>query len=461
MIPVVLSGGSGTRLWPLSRAKLPKQFATFLDESLMSKTLRRLTGLGSPWALTVRELEVLTGRVFGELGLPREQMLFEPLARNTAPAVALLCRVMELQGKSDAIAGVFPADHLVTKEANFLGAVKCAVAAAERGYVATLGIQPDHPATGFGYIETKSSAPVTKDSYQAHDVAGFREKPDRATAEGFLAAGRFFWNAGIFVFRVETMIGHFQRLMPELWTVMSELKPDLSNLRDVYARAPSVSIDYGIMEKLKEQVCVPCDIGWSDLGSWDDVAKLGHRLDNGAQAIEGAGATGNFAYSDEKKVFGFVGTEDLIVVDTVDATLIARKGKTQDVRSVVDQLMKAGNTSATEHRFELRPWGRFTILRDEAHFKSKIIVVDPKAQISYQSHAKRAEHWIFVKGSGEVILNDETIYVKDGSSVFIPLGAKHRVRNTGAEPLEFIEVQTGTYFGEDDIERYQDDYNRI
>lgn len=462
MIPVVLSGGAGTRLWPLSRAKLPKQFVELLDESLMEKTLRRLKPFGSPWALTVRELEILTGRVFRYLELPADQMLFEPAPRNTAPAVALLCRVLELRGQANEIAAVFPADHLVTDETNFREAVQTACLAAESGLVATLGVKPTYAATGFGYIETIKPTSIMHGAHKAHEVEGFREKPDAATAEKFVKAGTFFWNAGIFVFRVATMIGHFKVLMPELWNAMRELKPDLSNLCTVYERAPKISIDFGVMERLKEQVCVPCDVGWSDLGSWDDVAaaEKSGLYANGAHVVDGSGAGGNFAFSSEQKVFGFVGVSDVIVVDTADATLIAKKGQTQDVRSVVDQLSKQGHLAATDHRFELRPWGRFAILKDDAHFKFKIIVVDPKAQISYQAHAKRSEHWIFVKGAGEVVLNDKTIAVKAGGSVFIPLGAKHRVRNTGAVPLEFIEVQTGTYFGEDDIQRYQDDYNR-
>lgn len=463
MIPVVLSGGAGTRLWPMSRLKLPKQFVELLDESLMAKTLRRLRPLGSPWALTVKDLDVLTERTFRDLGLPLDQVLYEPAARNTAPAIALLCRILELRGLEKEVAGVFPADHLVSKEENFADAVRAAAVAAENGLVATLGLKPTYAATGFGYIETTLPTSISSGAYKAFEVAGFREKPDLATAEGFVSSGNFFWNAGIFVFRVSTMITHFRALMPELWSVMSELKPDLSNLKEVYEKAPKISIDFGIMEKLKEQVCVPCDIGWSDLGSWDDIAAAQNAslYANSALVVNGAGSQRNFAFSSEQKVFGFVGIEDAIVVDTVDATLIARKGLTQDVRSVVDQLAKTAPNAATDHRFELRPWGKFTILKDEEHFKSKIIVVDPKAQISYQSHSKRAEHWIFVKGAGEVVLNEKTLPVRAGDSVFIPLGAKHRVRNPGVEPLEFIEVQTGTYFGEDDIQRYQDDYNRL
>ncbi len=461
---MVLSGGMGTRLWPLSRSQFPKQFCELLDESLLEKTLRRVQKFGSPWAITVNELADLTNKVFRSQNIPQDQLLFEPMARNTAPAIALLCRVLELRGMQDSIAAVFPADHLVTKEDAFAEALALAEQAASSGFVATLGIRPDHPSTGFGYIETLKQAKFSNGGLQAFEVAGFREKPDRDTAERFLATGHFFWNAGIFVFKTSVMIGHFQKLMPELWTVMKELKSDLSNLAEVYKRAPSTSIDYGIMEKLKEQVCVPCDIGWSDLGSWDDVARFDKpaheiKLSNRAHVVE-TGSENCFVFSSGDKVYGLVDVEDLIIVDTEDALLVAKKGRTQNVREIVQKLMKQSHSVAHEHKFEVRPWGRFTILREEPHFKSKIITVDAQQALSYQSHTKRNEHWIIVSGEGEVTLNEAVRTVKTGDTVHIPAGTKHRLRNTSSAPLEFLEVQTGSYFGEDDITRFQDDYNR-
>jgi mannose-1-phosphate guanylyltransferase/mannose-6-phosphate isomerase len=464
MIPVVLSGGSGTWLWPLSRAQFPKQFCELLDESLLEKTLRRVRVFGSPWTITVRELNDLTMRVFRSQTLPAEQIIFEPTARNTAPAIALLCRVMELRGSGEEIVGVFPADHLVTDEEAFNEAVTLAQQAARAGFVATLGIKPDHPSTGFGYIETRPKIQFTEKILAAYDVAGFREKPDRATAEQFLEKGNFFWNAGIFVFKVSTMIANFQALMPELWKVMLELKKDLSNLDDVYKRAPSQSIDYGIMEKLKQQVCIPCDIGWSDLGSWDDVARF-HASDQEVKIANHAhvvstGSRDCFVYSDREKVYGLVDVEDLILVDTEDALLLSRKGRTQNVRDIVQNLTKQAHAVAREHRFELRPWGRYTVLRDEAHYKSKVLVIDAGQAISYQSHTKRNEHWVVVRGEGEVTLDATVRTIRTGDTVHIPAGMKHRLRNSSTAPLEILEVQTGTYFGEDDITRYQDDYNR-
>ncbi len=464
MIPVVLSGGMGTRLWPLSRAQFPKQFCELLDESLLEKTLKRVKPLGAPWTLTVRDLESLTLRAHRSQDISAQQILFEPFGRNTAPAIALLCRVFSLRGWRQETVAIFPADHLVLNEPTFLSAISLAKKAAENGFVATLGIRPSHPETGFGYIETQSEMLFQEGQMSAFAVAGFREKPSRETAEKFLRQGNFFWNAGMFVFQIQTMVDNFKKQMPELWKVMEDLREDLSNLAEIYNKAPAQSIDYGIMEHLKKQVCIPCDIGWTDLGSWDDVARFDEpggsmKLANQAQVV--ASSSKNcFVYSPEKKVYGLVDVDDVILVDTPDALLLVRKGRSQNVRAIVEKLNDVRHSVTREHRFEIRPWGRYTILRDEPHFKSKVILVDPQSQISYQSHTKRAEHWIIVRGAGEVTLNEKTVPVSVGDAISVPTSTKHRIRNTGTVPLEFVEVQTGTYFGEDDITRYQDDYNR-
>lgn len=463
MIPVVLSGGSGTRLWPLSRSQYPKQFCELMTESLLAQTLKRLGFFGEPWVLTLAEMGHLTRRVFSEQSLPTERVLLEPIARNTAPAIALLCRRFELRGDGEEVVGVFPADQLIERDREFREAVSAAVEAAKHNLIVTLGIRPTYPATGFGYIELEHG-----DTGRAQTVSGFREKPDLSTAEEYVRSGRFFWNAGIFVFKVSTMIEMFKRHAPEIWGPLSSLNADLSNLDQVYAELPSVSIDYAIMEHVTEQACVPCEIGWSDLGSWDDVAA---QAESGATTAHGIGFRNEaevvfaesercLGFSNEPKVMAFVGLEDVMAIDTPDALLVMKRGASQHVRKAVDALAKKNHKSLREHLFEVRPWGRYEVLRDEDHFKLKKIIVDPKAQISYQSHAKRSEHWIVVSGVGEVVLNDQIIMVERGSSVFIPVGSKHRIRNTGEKPLEFVEVQTGSYFGEDDIMRYQDDYNR-
>lgn len=458
MIPVVLSGGSGTRLWPVSRRAFPKQFNELLGESLLQRTLQRLTPLGSPWVVAVESTEVLTRTVLSELGLPTDQALFEPVGRNTAPAAAWLCRELQRRGLGNETAGIFPADHLIADEPAFRRAVELAGTCAQRGQVVTLGLRPTFPSTGYGYVEVTDEELARSEDGElvAYRTRGFREKPDLETARELVAAGRFYWNSGMFVFRVDTLAEHFAQLMPETWKAVGEIRADLSNLAEVYEALESESLDYGIMEHLDEQVSIPCDVGWSDLGSWDEVARL---REERPELFEEE-ASGNFAYGFRDKVYGFVGLDDVILVDTADATLVAKKGATQSVKGLVDQLRDAGHRVATEHVFERRPWGEFEVLRDTDLFKSKILRVFPRQRLSYQSHRHRSEHWVIIQGHPEVVLDDETLTPQPGEAVFIPQGAKHRIVNPTDELVEIVEVQIGSYFGEDDIIRYEDDYER-
>ena len=454
MIPVIISGGSGVRLWPVSRPSLPKQFAEFLDESLFTKAISRVQPLGNPWTVTVCDLQVLTERTYRELGLNSAHILFEPKGRNTAAAIAYLCRALELAGESEQVVGVFPADQLVGDAEAFRRAVRLGSEYAANGEIVTLGVKPTFAATGYGYIETQG--PVGQGALKA---VRFREKPDQASAEMFLKQGGFYWNAGMFIFKVATMVARLKEFAPDIWTTISEIKQarDAANLEDVYSRVRSISIDYAVMEKLPSHVCIPCDFSWSDLGSWDALAG---ELKNPDSLIEVA-AKGNFVYpSGEHKVYALACVSDLIVVDSEDALLIVPKGQSERVKDIVEKLKVAGKTQATQHRFEIRPWGRFDILADHDDFKAKRIEVDPGCQLSYQAHEKRSEHWIVTQGRGELVLNDVITAVAPGQHIVIPLKAKHRMRNNGTEPLVFVEVQLGTYFGEDDITRYQDDYRR-
>ncbi len=460
MIPVILSGGSGTRLWPVSRQSFPKQFCEFLDESLFAKTIKRVLPLGSPWVVTVRDLKVLTERGLREFGIPQELALYEPMARNTAPAIAFLCKVFEARGLANEVVGVFPADHLIEDEAAFRSAVEKAKAFALDGHVVTLGVRPTYPATGYGYIET--SGPASGKNGDALRAVRFREKPDEATAKSFLEQGGYYWNAGMFIFKVSRMIEHLASLAPDVWGAFSDLKDDLSNLESIYQKARSISIDYAVMEKLEEHVCIPCDFAWSDLGSWDAISSLPEGSVPCLEAVvEVDGARDNFVFGRPGRSYAIAGLSNLIVVDTADALLVANKGASEKVKDVVEELKNRSISSAQQHSFEVRPWGRFDVLFDDSDFKSKVITVDPGAQLSLQSHQKRAEHWIIVRGQGEVVLDDKTIPVSAGDHVHIPIGAKHRMRNTGTTPLKFVEVQLGSYFGEDDIVRYQDDYKRV
>lgn len=472
MIPVILSGGSGTRLWPVSRASYPKQFCEFYDFSFLRDAIDRVGPMGNPIILTVEDMRSITQRLTSKLGFEMDQLIFEPMGKNTAPALALLCRILSLRNRGQEVVGVFPADHLISDRKAFLKAVALGEQVAKSGKVVTLGIPPKYPATGYGYIEIRMDAEGTSGSMatgldqepRAYDVAGFREKPSLAVAEEFFSSGKHYWNAGMFIFKVDSMISEFKTHLPELWQKMESLNHDLSNLKYTYANLESISIDYGIMEKLKNQVCIPCEMGWSDVGSWDELSRLEEetpqlKSESKAQVFS-KDSTSNYVFSIRNKVVGLLGVEDLIVVDTPDALLVTKKGQSQKVKDLVDELRKAGLPEATEHPSEVRPWGGFEILSDRETFKTKIVRVDPGARLSYQSHQKRNEHWVIVKGEAEVTLDEKVFVKKTGESVFIPAGAKHRIANKGPGELLFVEVQTGTYFGEDDIHRYQDDYQR-
>lgn len=458
MIPVILSGGSGTRLWPVSRQHMPKQFCNIFGQSLQTQTLNRCMKLGSPWIVTSQALKTLTQLNLLENSAQGVQVVYEPFGKNTAPAVAVLCHLLVSQGSADEVIGIFPSDHLVSKEKEFLEVVQFAQDVANENRIVTLGIKPSYPETGYGYIQTHLDSIKKSGLLHAHAVVKFHEKPDLKKAQDFLSQGGFSWNAGIFIFKVSHMVSLFQKHQPEMWKQVSELKSDLSNLEAVYSQVQSISIDYAIMEKLgpEELACVPADFGWSDVGSWDAVAGLSQ-----GQDILSVHSQRNFVFGEQKKNYSMIGIEDVILVDTKDALMLVKKGHSQDVRHVVEALNQQKSSLAKEHIYEYRPWGYFEILKDTEFFKSKVIRVNPHAQISYQSHAQREEHWTITRGSGEVVLDDQIIPVSVGSHIHIPKGAKHRIRNNTDLMLEFVEVQLGTYFGEDDIVRYQDDYKRV
>jgi mannose-1-phosphate guanylyltransferase/mannose-1-phosphate guanylyltransferase/mannose-6-phosphate isomerase len=465
LTPCILSGGSGTRLWPVSREDQPKQFVELFEGgSLIARTEQRLRPLlpagKAPWVITTAKLRSLTEVFYRESGYALDSILLEPQARNTAAAIALLCKRFEQLGRESEVVGVFPADHFIEKEGEFQRALELAARVAGASpRVVTLGITPTFPSTGYGYMEL---GPELAGFGGARRAVRFCEKPDLSTAESYIKQGNYVWNAGIFVFQVRTMIDALKKHLPGVWNPLAALREDLSNLAELYATVESVSIDYGVMEKLSDLACVPCDPGWSDVGSWDEVARLQSGVTPSPPALVQPGSRNCTVISPEaRRAVALVGVEDLVVVDTPDALLVARKGQTQAVKDAHAELVRRGVPAAKQHPFETRPWGRFEILRDETHYKSKIIRVDPGHQLSYQSHAKRAEHWIIVRGEPEVVLNDVTHKLRVGESIYIPLGAKHRIRNPGREVVEFIEVQTGTYFGEDDIVRYADDYKRI
>ncbi|AKO29451.1 MULTISPECIES: mannose-1-phosphate guanylyltransferase/mannose-6-phosphate isomerase [Brucella] len=468
-IPVIISGGSGSRLWPLSRHAHPKPFIKLPDgETLIGKTYARASRLvNAEQILTVtnRDFLFLTLDAYAAAGAAQMEntFLLEPLGRDTAPAVALAAlHAAEAYGP-DATLLVMPADHLIEDEQAFAEAVAKARALAEAGRIVTFGIVPDRPETGFGYIEV-----------QGTDVQRFVEKPDEATAQTYVESGRYFWNSGMFCFKALSMIDAMQRYAPQVLAgaraALAQARrgnngetKTLEIARDEFAATPAISIDYAVMEKADNMACVPVSCGWSDIGSWAAMADLvtpdenGNRL-RGETVLEDT--TNSFVLS-ETRLVSLVGVHDLLVVDTPDALLVAHRDKAQEVRSVFNKLRKQGHEAAKLHRTAHRPWGTYTVLEEGDGFKIKRIEVKPGRRLSLQAHHHRSEHWIVVSGTAKVTNGDRKILLTTNQSTYIPCGFRHRLENPGILPLVLIEVQSGEYLGEDDIVRYDDVYGRV
>ena len=485
LVPVVLSGGSGTRLWPVSREKHPKQLQPLLGgESLLQNTLRRLQGLplGAPIVVSNQDYRFITAEQLRQLGLSAWTLLLEPAGRNTAPALTAAA-VYAARAGADPVLLATPADHHVRDPAAFRAVVLRGLSEAERGAVVTFGILPDRPETGYGYIEVKVGAPqglpsVAGDTAPgaAMDLRAFREKPDAATAATYVADGRHYWNSGIFMLRASVWlkaIGHFA---PEILTAcnaaVAKAHDDGDFLRldaDAFAASPADSIDYAVMEKLPTTQelripsrVIPLDVGWSDVGAWDALWEAIDR-DADGNAVKGdvwmEDSHGNLVIA-EHGLVACLGCEDMVVVETADAVLIAPKARTQDVRLIVSRLKAAGRSETDLHRKVHRPWGWFDGIDSGERFQVKRIVVRPGAKLSLQMHHHRAEHWVVVSGTARVTRGDEVLLLGENESTFIPLGVKHRLENPGQIPLEIIEVQSGSYLGEDDIVRFEDTYGR-
>lgn len=476
LIPVILSGGVGSRLWPVSREAHPKPFMTLPDgQNLIQKTFLRASGLaGVSEILTVtnRELLFKTEDEYQAVNKAghAQSFILEPFGRNTAAAVALAALQLQETRGGDAHMLVLAADHLIKDEAAFAAAVNQAVKLSEKGWLVTFGIQPQYPETGFGYIE----AGKTGELEDGLKVARFVEKPDLATAQAYVAAGNYFWNSGMFCFQVDAVLEEFKQHCPDVLQAAIDAK-EASRLTkgkgysclmvdgDSFAQVPDISIDYALMERSSKVATVPCDIGWSDIGSWNAVSELSPADEDGNR-IEGEVLThasrNNYVHS-EDRLTALVGVEDLLVIDTADALMIAHKDHAQDVKHIVGQLKSQGHTAHLLHRTVHRPWGTYTTLENGDRFKIKRIVVKPKASLSLQMHHHRSEHWIVVSGMAVVINDDKELMLNTNESTFIRAGHRHRLRNPGVIDLVLIEVQSGDYLGEDDIVRFEDNYGRV
>ncbi|WP_296272219.1 mannose-1-phosphate guanylyltransferase/mannose-6-phosphate isomerase [Pseudomonas sp. UBA6323] len=473
LIPCIIAGGAGTRLWPVSREAMPKPFMRLADgRSLLQKTFERVAGLDDvARLLTVINRDLLFRtlddyRVLNR-GLVGLDFLLEPTGRNTAPAIAAAALHVAHHYGEDAQLLVLPADHLIRDQAAFVAAIAQARALAEAGWLVTFGIQPDHAETGYGYIQQGESL---EGGYR---VASFVEKPDLATAEAYLAGGRHLWNAGMFCFRVDVLLRELREHAPQVvegvekclaLSVPTAGKQGVQCELDAasFAEVTDISIDYALMERSPKVAVVPCDLGWSDIGSWQALRELTAADANGNQ-INGEVVLHNVqgCYIDSpKRLIGAVGVRDLVVVDTPDALLIADANSTQDVKYVAQELKKRGHEAYRLHRTVTRPWGTYTVLEEGARFKIKRIMVRPGESLSLQMHHHRSEHWIVVSGMARVVNGERDFLLNTNESTFIPAGHRHRLVNPGVIDLVMIEVQSGEYLGEDDIVRFNDIYGR-
>ncbi len=468
IIPVILSGGSGSRLWPLSRAAYPKQLLSLTGpDTLIQQTAKRASSLEdavSPLIVCNNEHRFLVAEQLHQAGIEPLDIMLEPLGRNTAPAIAaaaLRC----LEEDQDALMLVLPADHLLEDLVKFQDAVRQAARAACQENLVTFGIKPNAPETGYGYI--KKGKAVSEGLYH---IEKFAEKPVRADAERYLASGDYLWNSGMFLFRPDTYLSELEKLQPEMYKMCRKAFEmairDLDFLRldeEAFSACPSDSIDYAVMENTSRGMVVGLESSWNDIGSWDSLWSVSPK-DSSDNVLQGDVVTkdvsGSLLFAG-KRLLAALGVRDLVVVETPDAVLVADRNRSQDIKRIVSYLKEEGREEFLFHSKVYRPWGSYEGLVSGERFQVKLITVKPGARLSVQMHHHRAEHWIIVKGTAKVQRGDETILLTENQSTFIPLGTVHSLENPGKIPLELIEVQSGSYLGEDDIVRLEDMYGRV
>lgn len=471
MIPVILSGGSGTRLWPLSRAKKPKQFLPLLnDKSMLQNTLLRLKGLpdlAAPMVICNEDHRFMVAEQLREVSTQQADIILEPVGRNTAPAIAVAA-LKALANKQDPLLLVLAADHAIRDIPAFHRAIELATPAALQGKLVTFGIVPSCAHTGYGYIRKAEHAEATI-AAEVYAVAEFCEKPDLATATSFVNSGQYYWNSGMFLFKASSLLAELQQFAPEIVRcaeqALQQASSDLDFIRlnkDAFANSPSDSIDYAVMEKSDNAVMVALDAGWSDVGSWDALWEVMAKDEQG-NACRGdvlLEQCHNSYINAEERLVAVIGLNDVVVVETKDAVLVASKAHIQGVKNIVAKLQSYGRTEVDLHREVFRPWGKYDSVDNGTRYQVKHITVKPGAKLSVQMHHHRAEHWVVVSGSALVRNGDKEFLVTENESTFIPVGTVHSLENPGKIPLELIEVQSGSYLGEDDIIRFEDKYGR-
>ncbi|HYQ23617.1 mannose-1-phosphate guanylyltransferase/mannose-6-phosphate isomerase [Stenotrophomonas sp.] len=463
IVPVILSGGSGTRLWPLSREAYPKQFLPLVgDDTMLQATWKRVASIAgaAPIVVANQEHRFMAAEQLRECKVLPQALILEPVGRNTAPAIAIAA-LQALASGDDALLLVLPSDHVVRNEAAFHAAVKQAAIAAEGGKLVTFGIVPTAPETGYGYIKAAAGEGVRA-------VDRFVEKPDLATAEQYVASGEYFWNSGMFLFKASRYLKELETLQPAILAACRQALDKAARDNDfirldaeAFAASPNDSIDYAVMEKTADAAVVPLDAEWNDVGSWSALWEVSDK-DADGNACHGdviaLDCKDSYAYGN--RLIAMVGLQDVVVVETDDAVFVGHKDRVQDVKEIVGQIKRDGRSEAAAHRKVYRPWGAYDSIDNGARFQVKRITVKPGATLSLQMHHHRAEHWIVVSGTAEVTRGDEVILLSENQSTYIPLGVTHRLKNPGKLPLELIEVQSGSYLGEDDIVRFEDSYGR-
>ena len=467
ILPVIVAGGTGSRLWPLSRQLNPKQFLPLADAemSMLQATILRLRGLdaATPQLICNEQHRFLAAEQLRQLDMEHASILLEPVGRNTAPAIALAA-LQACKDGQDPVLLVLAADHLIQDVPAFHASIQAALPLAQDGKLVTFGVVPDRAETGYGYIE-KGPAVGTG----GFAVNRFVEKPDLATACDYLASGNFFWNSGMFMFQASRYLQELERFQPQILVACRKAleggTQDMHFTRvdtDVFAACPDDSIDYAVMEKTADAVMVPLDAGWSDIGSWSALWDVSPK-DTHGNVFKGdvlSHASQNSYVHADSRLVTLVGVDDLVVVETKDAVLVAHKDKVQDVKKIVEQIKNGSRQEHVNHREVYRPWGMYDSIDNGHRYQVKRITVKPGAKLSVQMHHHRAEHWIVVSGTAKVTNGDKTYLVTENQSTYIPIGQIHALENPGVIPLELIEVQSGSYLGEDDIVRFEDKYGR-
>ena len=470
LVPVILSGGSGSRLWPLSRAQRPKQFLALTgDNSLFQQTLERVCDIEghqaqlSPIVVANTDHRFLVAEQCREMAIEPMSLILEPVARNTAPAIAVAA-MAAMQRADDPVMLVLPSDHTFSDVAAFHSAVGVGLLAAQSGSMVVFGITPTYPETGYGYVKARKA-----DDHGVHAVEAFVEKPNLGLARSYIEQGGYYWNSGMFMFRASVYLQELTRHRPEMVKACQgawdESTIDLEFVRlnkEAFASSPSDSIDFAVMEKTNKAVVIPLDAGWSDVGAWSAVWQVQDR-DTSGNAIKGdvlIESSTNSYVNAQSRMVAIVGMDNVVVVETSDAVLVMNKDRSQDVKKLVDQLKSSKRSEVDLHREVFRPWGSYDSIDHGKRFQVKRITVKPSAKLSVQMHHHRAEHWVVVSGTARVRVGDKTQLITENQSVYIPVGEVHSLENPGKVPLHLIEVQTGSYLGEDDIVRFEDLYGR-